>query len=228
MASNERIDDLQNGLYLIQNPDKFCFGVDAVQLSQFVKVETGQSVLDLGTGNGIIPLLLCAKKTLQVTGLEIQSENVQLAKRSVILNKLEGQIDILEGDIKDVKSLLKGRRFDVVVSNPPYMNHGGGILNQRDDKSIARHEILCSLEDVVKAAAYTLNFKGRFYMIHRPQRLTDILCTLRREGLEPKEIKFIHSYVDTEATMVLVEAIRGAKPLCKVSDPIILYQRERP
>ncbi len=223
---HERVDDLhRDGYHIIQDPKRFCFGVDAVILSGFAKVKKGEKVLDLGTGTGIIPILLAAKtKGAQFTGLEIQTESVEMANRSVLLNELEERVAIREGDIKEAAHLFGGSSFDVVTSNPPYMNEGGGLVNPFEAKAIARHEILCSLEDVVSAAAKILRPNGRFYMIHRPHRLTDILVYLRQYKLEPKRIRFVQPYADKEPTMVLVEAVRGGKPMVKVDAPLVIYK----
>lgn len=222
----ERVDDLhRDGHHIIQDPKRFCFGVDAVILSGFAKVKKGEKALDLGTGTGIIPILLAAKtKGQQFTGLEIQPASAEMANRSVQLNELEEKVSIVEGDIKEAGQIFGGSSFDVVTSNPPYMNEGGGLVNPFEAKAIARHEILCSLEDVVAAAAKCLKPQGRFYMIHRPHRLTDILVLLRQYKLEPKRIRFVQPYADKEPTMVLVESTRGGKPMVKVDAPLVIYQ----
>lgn len=226
LKEGERIDDLErNGYKIIQHKDKFCFGMDAVILSWFARVEEGEKVLDLGTGTGIIPILLEAKtKGGHFTGLEIQSESVDMAKRSVEFNGLSEKIDIVCGDIKEVDCLFKKAYFDVVTSNPPYMNDNHGIKNPDMPKAIARHEILCNLEDVVSQAMKMLKPGGRFYMIHRPHRLTEIINCLKKYKLEPKRIKFVHPFVDKEANMVLVEAVRGGKSMVKVESPLIVYK----
>lgn len=223
----ERLDDLQNGYTIIQDPDKFCFGVDAVLISNFVDLSSPkpQTILDLCSGNGIIPLLLHARKANQVTGLELNIENVHLAQRSFAYNSLTSDLSMLHGDLKDIKTLLKGQKFDIVTANPPYMPHGNGLLNSTSDVAIARHEIFCTFDDVVQAAAYVLNHGGWFYFIHRPQRLTELLATVTSYNLEPKTIQFIHGHIDTEATMVMVACRRGAKPGLKLLPPKIMYER---
>lgn len=222
----ERIDDLhRKGYRIIQDPKRFCFGVDAVILSGFARVKKGEKTLDLGTGTGIIPILLEGRtQGAHFTGLEIQPESVEMAKRSVALNGLEEKVDIMEGDIKEAAGIFGGSVFDVVTSNPPYMNEGGGLQNPSGPKAIARHEILCTLEDVVGSTAKVLRPGGRFYMVHRPHRLTDILVLLRQYRLEPKRLRFVHSYVDKAPVMVLVEAGRGGKPMIKVEAPLIIYE----
>lgn len=226
IKDGERIDDLhRKGYTIIQDPKRFCFGIDAVILSGFARVKKGETVLDLGTGTGILPILLEGRTVgKHFTGLEIQPDSAEMAHRSVALNGLEEKIDIVTGDIKTASQQFGASVFDVVTCNPPYMNEGGGLQNPSDAKAIARHEILCTLEDVIREAAKVLRPRGRFYMVHRPQRLTDILCLLRQYGLEPKRLRFVHSYVDKAPTMVLVEACRGSKPMIQVQPPLIIYR----
>lgn len=228
IKEGERVDDLhRNGYQLIQDPNKFCFGIDAVLLSGFAQVKKGERVLDLGTGTGVIPILLEAKtKGSHFIGLEIQGESVEMARRSVELNGLSEKISIDRGDIKEAVQQYGGSVFDVVTSNPPYMNDGGGLKNENHPKAIARHEILCTLEDVIYNASRVLKPGGRFYMIHRPHRLTDILVTLRQHKLEPKRLRFVHPYMEKEPTMLLVEAIRGGRPMIKVEAPLVIYRQD--
>ena len=221
----ERLDDLQlGGLELIQNPGKFCFGVDAVFLSDFARVKPGETVLDMGTGNGIIPILLSAKtKGKKFTGLEIQAETAEMARRSVLYNHLEDRVEIVTGDIKEAADIFKPAFFDVITTNPPYMLAEHGLRNTDDAKEAARHEVLCSLDDILRESMRLLQDKGRFYMIHRPFRLTEILIKMNHYKIEPKRIQFIHPYIDKEPAMVLVEGVRGAKPRVTVEPPIIIY-----
>ncbi|MBM6854842.1 tRNA1(Val) (adenine(37)-N6)-methyltransferase [Mediterraneibacter glycyrrhizinilyticus] len=223
----ERLDDLQlNGLELIQNPDKFCFGVDAVLLSDFVRVRPGERVLDLGTGNGIIPVLLSAKtQAAHLTGLEIQGDIADMARRSIAHNHLEEKIDIVTGDIKEAAEIFKPAFFDVITANPPYMLADHGLKNPDDGKAIARHEVLCSLDDILRESMRLLQDKGRFYMVHRPFRLTEILIKMNYYKIEPKRIQFVHPFADREPNMVLIEGVRGAKPRVKIEPPIIMFSR---
>ena len=224
----ERVDDLhRNGYVIIQDPKRFCFGIDAVILSGFAEVKKGENVMDLCTGTGIIPILLEAKtEGSHFTGLEIQEESVEMARRSVRLNGLEDKVTIDFGDVKNTEALYRASSFDVVTVNPPYMNEGGGLKNGYSPKTIARHEVLCSLEDVVDAAARLLVPQGRLYMVHRPHRLTDIMVTLRNHRLEPKRLRFVHSYADRDPVMVLVEAVSNGKPMVKVMPPLIIYKED--
>ena len=224
----ERVDDLhRNGYMLIQDPKRFCFGVDAVLLSGFATAKKGDKVLDLGTGTGVIPILMSAKtKAEHFSALEIQPESAEMAKRSVMLNDLQDKIDIIEGDIKKAAEIFKPSSFDVITTNPPYINFEGGLKNSYDPKTIARHEVLCSLDDVASAAQRLLKFGGKFFMVHRPHRLTDIMCVLREHKLEPKRIRFVQPYADREPNMVLVEAVRSGKPMIKVMPTLVIYNSD--
>ena len=226
LMENERLDDLQrNGLKIIQKTDGFCFGMDAVLLSGFASVKPGERALDLGTGTGIIPLLLSAKtKGDHFTGLEIQTEIMKMAQRSVALNGLEKKIDIIQGDIKEASRIFGAASFDVVTSNPPYMNDAHGLKNPGDVKAISRHEVLCTLEDVVREGTKALKPGGRFYMDHRPHRLAEIITVMRQYKLEPKRMKFVHPFADKDANMVLIEAVRGGGAWLKLEPPVIVYK----
>ena len=226
LMENERLDDLQrNGLKIIQKTDGFCFGMDAVLLSGFASVKPGERALDLGTGTGIIPLLLSAKtKGEHFTGLEIQTEIMKMAQRSVALNGLEKKIDIIQGDIKEASRIFGAASFDVVTSNPPYMNDAHGLKNPGDVKAISRHEVFCTLEDVVREGTKALKPGGRFYMVHRPYRLAEIITVMRQYKLEPKRMKFVHPFADKDANMVLIEAVRGGGAWLKLEPPVIVYK----
>lgn len=228
LKENERFDKLErNGYEIIQNSEKFCFGMDAVLLSGFAKVKDGEKVLDLGTGTGIIPILLEAKTNAShISALEIQEESVDMARRSVAWNHLEDKITIHQGDIKKASEIFGAATFDVVTCNPPYMIGQHGISNPDDAKAIARHEVLCSLDDVVREAAKVLKPGGNFFMVHRPFRLAEIITTLVKYKLEPKRMQLVYPYVDKEPNMVLIEANRGGKSRMTVMKPLIVYQEK--
>ena len=228
LKAGERLDDLErNGYKIIQNPDVFCFGMDAVLLSGFVRTPEGSGVMDLGCGNGIIPILLAAKTgASHITGLEIQEYSADMAGRSVKLNKLEDRISIVRWDIKEVAGRFEAASFDTVTSNPPYIKGGKGLTNPNAPKAIARHELMCSLEDVIMAAKYLLKPGGAFFMVHRPQRLSEIFICLSQHGLEPKRMKLVYPFIDHEPNMVLLEARRGGKPQLNIEKPLIVYKSE--
>ena len=227
LNESERIDDLErNGYRIIQDTKRFCFGMDAVLLSGFARVKEGACVLDLGTGTGIIPILLAAKTGARhLTGLEIQEDSADMARRSVRLNGLEDKIDIVTGDIKEAGGLFDAASFDVITCNPPYMTGKHGLTNPNDAKAIARHEILCTLEDVIAQTAKLLKPGGNFYMVHRPFRLAEIMVLLREYKLEPKRMQLVYPYIDKEPNMVLIEANRGGRPRMTVEKPLIVYSK---
>lgn len=226
LRPGERIDDLQRcGYGIIQNKDGFCFGMDAVLLSGFARVKPGEEVLDLGTGTGIIPILLEAKtEGSHFTGLEIQKISADMARRSVQLNDLTEKVSIVEGDIKEAVSVFGRASFDVVTSNPPYMTGNHGLTNPELPKAIARHEVLCTLEDVVGQAAALLKENGRFYMVHRPFRLAEIMNVMSRYRLEPKRMRLVYPFADREPNMVLLEGLKGGRPRITVEKPLIVYR----
>lgn len=226
LREGERLDDLQRNRYrIIQHPGKFCFGMDAVLLSGFVPVKPGERVLDLGTGTGIIPILLAAKtRGEHFTGLEIQEEMAEMAGRSVRLNGLTGRVEIVTGDIREASRLFRGASFDVVTCNPPYIPSSHGLQNPSDVKAIARHEILCTLEDVIREAARCLRPGGRFAMVHRPHRLAEIFAQMERYRLQPKRMKLVHPALNREANMVLLEGVRGGGAWLQVEKPLIVYR----
>lgn len=222
----ERLDDLQcKGYQIIQDPKRFCFGMDAVLLSGFVHARKGSRILDLGTGTGIIPILLAAKTEAEhITGLEIQEASAEMAGRSVRLNHLEERIEIIQGDIKGAAELFSAASFDVITSNPPYMTNQHGLANPYEAKNIARHEVLCNLEDVVKAAAYLVKPGGSFFLIHKPFRLAEIFAMLMQYKMEPKRMRLVHPYLEKEPNMVLIEAVRGGKSRITIEPPLIVYE----
>ena len=224
--SHERLDELhRNGYWIIQDPGRFCFGMDAVLLSGFAKVKPGERALDLGTGTGIIPILLEAKtKGEHFTGLEIQPESADMAARSVAYNHLEEKITIVTGDIKEASARFGAGSFEVITTNPPYMIGQHGLRNPDMPKAIARHEVLCNLEDVVSQASKVLKERGRFYMVHRPFRLVDIMVLMREYHLEPKRMKLVYPYIDKDPNMVLIEGLRGGRPRMTVEKPLIVYK----
>ena len=226
LKQEERLDDLQiHGYEIIQHPGRFCFGMDSVLLSNFAAVKKGESALDLGTGTGIIPILLEAKTEGEhFTGLEIQKESADMAQRSVAHNHLEQKITIQTGDIKEAGTIFSPASFDVITTNPPYMLGEHGLKNEADAKTIARHEVLCTLDDILRESAKLLKFKGRFYMVHRPFRLPEILTKMSMHGIEPKRMRLVHPYIDKEPNMVLIEGSRGGRPRMKVEPPLIVYR----
>lgn len=222
----ERIDDLQrNGYRIIQNPERFCFGMDAVLLAGFAKDAAGKRLLDIGTGTGILPLLLEARtEILQLFGLEIQEESADMARRSVKLNGLEEKIKIVTGDIKEADKLFEAASFDVITCNPPYMIGQHGLQNAEMTKTIARHEVCCTFQDIAEMTAKLLKPGGHFYLVHRPFRLAEILVTLSCSKLEPKRMQLVYPFADKEPNMVLIEAVRGGRPRMTVEKPLIVYE----
>lgn len=226
LLEGERIDELhRKGYRIIQNREKFCFGMDAVLLSGFATVKAKERVLDLGTGTGIIPILLEAKtQGDSFVALEIQQESADMARRSVLLNNLQDKISVVDGDIKEASKMFGKASFSVVTCNPPYMNDMHGLKNPDLPKAIARHEVLCTLEDVVREASAVLKNSGRFYMVHRPHRLAEIIGMLLKYHLEPKRIRMVHPYLHKDANMVLIEAVKGGNSMVKMEPPIIVYK----
>lgn len=225
LQDNERLDDLQlNGLRLIQKKDGFCFGIDAVLLANFVDVRKNNSVVDLGTGTGIIPVLLAGKtQARSIIGLEIQADMAEMASRSIRLNNLQDRIGILCMDLRKSVEHLGSSRFNVVVSNPPYINQGSGLLNPCDTKAISRHEIMCNLEDIISVANRLLISGGQFAMVHRPHRLVDIMYYMRKYSIEPKYLRFVHPSSGKRPNLLLVKGIKGAKPELRMMDPLYVY-----
>lgn len=225
LKENERIDDLQlKGLKIIQNPNGFCFGIDAVLLSNFAQISKRGFVVDLGTGTGIIPLLIAGKSSARkIVGVEVQEDVADMAKRSVLLNDLSERVEIMNVNLKDIHEQLDKGVADVVVSNPPYMPAGGALVNPGSYKAISRHEVLCTLEDVVKTASSLLKEKGSFFMVHRPSRLVDIISLCRQYKLEPKVVRFVHPRQGKEPNILLIKCIKSGNPELRIMPPLYVY-----
>lgn len=225
IKQDERIDDLQcKGLKIIQNVKGFCFGVDAVLLANFPEIKRGQRVIDLGTGTGIIPILIAGKTCAgEVIGLEIQEDIAEMAQRSVMLNDIGDRVKIFHEDIKNASKVFGRESFDVVTTNPPYKHAGSGIVNPGDKKAISRHEVLCTLEDVVRVSAELLKGGGRFFMVHRPERMVDIIYLMRQYKLEPKRVRFVHPYPSKKPNLLLIEGLKYGRAFLKFMDPLYIY-----
>lgn len=238
LRAGERLDDLQlNGLQFIQDPSLFCFGIDAVLLSGFARIRPGEKVLDLCSGSGILPVLLSAKtKASHLTGLELFPENAMLAERNIRLNHLEERVDVIQGDVKNHRQLLREAAFGAVTCNPPYIEELPPERTPSDKKdseggrselvTAARHEIFCTLDDVARAASWTLKSSGRFFMVHRPFRLAQIIRTLSAHHLEPKRMRLVCPFAGKEPNMVLVEAVKGGRSGMVVEAPLIVYREK--
>lgn len=227
LKENERIDDLEfNNLKIIQNEEEFCFGMDAVLLSDFAKdIKQNSKIIDFGTGTGILPILLSGKtENTEIYGIEIQEKMAEMAARSVKLNKLENRIKIINEDIKNLKNIFKKNTFDVVITNPPYKINNTGLKNENEGKLISRHEVKCNLEDIIIVAKDMLKDKGVFYMVHRPERLVDICELLRKYKIEPKMIRFVYPKKGKEANLVLIKAVKNARKFLKIEKPLIIYE----
>jgi len=226
LKPNERLDDLQiKGYEIIQHPGKFCFGMDAVLLSGFATIKKSERVLDLGTGTGILPILLEAKeKGREFFGLEIQQESVDMARRSVEHNGLTEKIHIIAGDIKEADNIFEAASFDVITTNPPYMPESHGLQNPNSTKAVARHEVLCDFRDILRVSRNILKSKGRIYIVHRPFRIAEVLADMIKYGIEPKRMRMIHPYVDKEPNMVLIEGYKNGKSGMKVEPPLVVFQ----
>jgi tRNA1Val (adenine37-N6)-methyltransferase len=229
LKENERIDDLEfENLKIIQNTTGFCFGIDSVLLSDYSKnIKKGSTVVDIGTGTGIISILLSKKSSVdKIYGVEIQEDVAEMAKRSVKLNSLEGKIEIINSNIKDIFEKLNPNSIDAIVTNPPYMKLNTGAKSEEKKKLISRHEVECSLEDIIKISYRLLKSKGEFYMVHRAERIVDILYLLRNYRIEPKSIRFIQSYINKAPNLVLIKAIKDAGEKLTVETPLIVYNTD--
>lgn len=227
LKENERIDDLEyKGLKIIQNENGFCFGMDAVLLSHFAKnsIRKNDKILDIGTGTGIIGILLCAKtEASQIVGIEIQNNVADMAKRSIELNNMQDKFTIINDDLKEMNKYFNNSYFDVIVSNPPYKQDNTGLKNDSEEKIISRHEVKCDLEDVIMCASKMLKDKGSFHMVHRPERLKDILCTLNKYKLEPKEIRFVHPKANKKPNLILIKSVKNSRPFLNIQEPLYVY-----
>ena len=229
IKENERIDNLDiNNLKIIQNKEGFCFGVDAVILSDFAKeIKEGSKVLDLGTGTGIISVLLTAKTKLKkIYGIEIQKEVYEMAKRSVILNELEDKFEVIHSDIKSIGNVFEKNSFDAIVSNPPYKKENSGITNIEEKKNISRNETTANLEDFIKVSKDMLKDKGEMYLVHRPDRIVDILSLMRKYRIEPKKIRLVFGNEEKEPKMILIKGIKGANEFLKFESNLYIYNKE--
>jgi len=229
LKNNEKIEDLgDKGLKIIQASDTYRFSVDSILLLDFIRLKNYEKIIDLGTGSGIIPLLLFGKrKGLAIHGIEIQEDLADMAKRSVELNKLQNSITIIQEDFRNLRNIFKNQQFDVVVSNPPYISVGQGKINPSNSKAIARHEIKGDLEDIISVSNYLLKDKGRIYLIYRSAKLIKLIITLKKYGIEPKVIKFIYPGPGENANLVLLEGIKSGKEELKIEDPIFLYSNKK-
>ncbi len=227
LKPGERVDDLIiNDLKLIQHPDEFCFSLDAVLLAHFASMRSGGAAIDLGAGTGVIGLLLLARGAATVTGLEINPAMVDMARRSACLNGLEGRLSIIHGDLRRVKEFLPSGGCELIVSNPPYRPVGGGYISPNNRVAIARHELTASLADVVAAAKYLVKYRGRFAMVHLPERLAEITLAMCQAGIEPKRLQFVYPAINKKPNMVLIEGVRGANPGMDVLPPLIVYTND--
>ena len=226
--NNERIDDLEiNNLKIIQRTDGFCFGIDSVLLSDFAKgIKKNSQVLDLGTGTGILGLLLCAKTNLKkITGIEVQSEIAEMANRTIKLNNLENRFEILNVNIKDLDKILNIDYYDSIVTNPPYKKLNSGKINKNEIKLISRHEIKAKLSDFIKISFKLLKDRGTLYMVHRAERLADIIYEMRLYKMEPKRIRFVYSNKTSNSKLVLIESVKNGQPFLQIEKPLYVYEK---
>lgn len=229
LKQNERIDDLElNNLKIIQNTTGFCFGMDSILLSDFAKnIKPNSKVIDLGTGTGILPILLSSKtKASKIIGIEIQPDVANMANRSVALNNLKNKVEIICENIKNLKSIFSLSSFDAVITNPPYKLLGTGKINESETKLISRHEVKANLEDFISISSYLLKENSSLYMVHRTERLVDVLCICRKYKLEPKELKFIQANCDKSSNLFLIKATKNAKPFLKIDKPLYIYNSD--
>lgn len=223
--ADESLEDLQcGGLKILQKKDGFRFGADAVLLADFAKGIKSARTLDLCTGSGIIPLLLSHKSSAErIDGIEIQQNICDMASRSVALNSLEKKISITCGDLKNAAGIYPKRSFDLITCNPPYMPAGAAVKNSSDSKIIARHEILCTLEDVISASSQLLAHRGHLVLVHKPARLADIIYLMRKNSIEPKRIRFVHKSPFSEPSLLLTDGTYKGGVELRIMPPLYLY-----
>ena len=226
LKDDEEIHDLgYKNLKIIQKKHGFKFGVDSILITDFSKrIKKNSIVMDIGTGTGVIAILLAAKTTAsKIYAVEIQPDMADMAKRSVILNGLEKKVEVLNTNIKDILGYVNKNSIDVIVSNPPYKRINSGIKNTEKNKLISRHEVECNLEDITKKSKELLKDNGVIYMIHRPERIADVICSFRNNKLEPKNIRFVQSRINEAPKMFMIKAVKGAGEFIKVEQPLIIY-----
>ena len=229
LKENERIDDLEfKNLKIIQNKDEFCFGIDSVLLSDFSKnIKKDSKVLDLGTGTGILPILLSGKtENTSFVGIDIQKNVVEMAKRSVCLNNLNDRIEIVNTDVLDLKNKFEKGSFDVIITNPPYKKKKTGLINENECKIISRHETTATLEDFIDVSTFLLKDLGEFYMVNRPQRLVDIFSIMRNKKIEPKKIRFVYPNKSKKANLVLIKGVKNGKPFLEFENNLYVYDEK--
>lgn len=229
LKENEKIDDLEyNGLKIIQNKSGFCFGIDSVLLSDFAKdIKKDAIVADLGTGTGIISILLCGKTNLnKIVGVEIQKDVADMATRSICLNNLEERVQILNEDIKNLCKIFPAHSFDAVVTNPPYKKENTGLVSKNKKQLISRHEITCTIEDIAKVSSYLLNSNCSIYMVHRPDRIIDIIESFKKYKLEPKILRYVYPKINKEPNLVLIKGTKNAKEFLKTEKPLVVYNED--
>lgn len=229
LNENERIDDLEyKNLKIVQDKDGFCFGIDSVLLSDFAKeIRSKSIVLDLGTGNGVLGILLCGKTNLsKIYGVEIQEDMANIAQKSINLNKLNNRFEIINDNIKNLNSYFKNDSIDAIISNPPYKKDNSGLKNESQKKLVARHEITANLEDFISVSSKLLKSNGSLYMVHRPERLADLFYLLKKYKLEPKKLRFVQSFANTKPKFFLIKATKNANSFLNIEQPLIIYNSD--
>jgi len=227
IEEDEVIDDLEyKGLKIIQNKNSFKFGIDAVLLSDFAKeIHKNATIIDLGTGSGIIPILLSAKISVnKIIGIEIQEKMCDMAKRSILLNQLQDKIEIMQEDLKEITNKIKSNSIDTIVTNPPYQKVNTGLIRELEEINIARHEIKCTIEDICEISNKLLKDNGEIYMVHRPERLSDIIYSMKKNNMEPKKLRLVQPSANNKPNLILIKAVKNAKPFLHIQKPLIVYE----